>query len=38
VSSSDLEGLSYRDERLAAALWREAERLTGAEFSVTPLV
>ena len=38
VSSSELEGLGYRDERLAAALWREAERLTGAEFSVTPLV
>lgn len=38
VSSSELEGLGYRDERLAAALWREAERLTGAEFGVTPLV
>jgi len=38
VSSSELEGLGYRDERLAAALWREAERLTGADFTVTPLV
>jgi hypothetical protein len=38
VTASDLSGLGYRDEELAAALWREAERLTGEEFRVVPLM
>jgi len=38
VVASDLSGLGYHDERLAVALWSEAERLTGSEFRVTPLL
>ena len=36
--ASDLLGLGYRDDALAAGLWREAERLSGKEFRPPPLL
>ena len=36
--ASDLLGLGYRDDALAAGLWREAERLSGADFRPAPMV
>ena len=38
VLASELIGVGYTDDALASALWRRAEKLSGAEFRPEPLL